>query len=147
LRLLSLRAHSRTELSRKLLRRGFEEGDVQGALERLGEVGYLDDLAFADGYVRRRSARVGPRALASELARRGVGREIASQALAGLSHQAQLMAAVKLIHRSLGRNEPATYKELLDRVGTRLLRRGFSEAIARKACQAVWRGTASTPDP
>jgi regulatory protein len=146
LRYLARRAHSRAELWRKLLRRGYEESDVEGALVRLGELGYLDDVAFAAGHVRRRSASLGPLALRAELAARGVQRDVANEAIAGLSPAAQLAAAIRLLYRQVGRKAPASYKELLDSAGTKLLRRGFAPPIAREACRAVWHGTSSTPE-
>ena len=113
---------------------------------RLAELGYLDDAGFADGYVRRRSARLGPLALSAELAARGVDRDLARQAVSGLSPEAQLASATRLAAREAARKRPAGYKELLDSAGAKLLRRGFSPGIAREACRAVWRGTAGSPD-
>ena len=110
-------------------------------MARLADLGYLDDSEFAEGHVRRRSARLGPLALSAELAARGVDREVARQAVGGLSREAQLTAAMRLVAREAGRRLPAGYKELLDSAGARLLRRGFSAAIAREACRAVWLGT------
>jgi regulatory protein len=108
---------------------------------RVTELGYMDDARFAAGHVRRRSATRGPLALAAELAARGVDREVAREAVAGLSEEDQLAAAVRLVTRQAGRTPPAGYKELLDSAGARLLRRGFSPALAREACRVVWRGT------
>jgi regulatory protein len=147
LRLLAVRSHSRHELRRKLGRRGYTVEDVDRAVARLVELGYLDDASFAAGHVRRRSASLGPLALAAELAARGVDREVATQAVAGLSPAAQLAAAVHLVARQGGRKGAASYKELLDSAGTKLLRRGFSPAIAREACRAVWQGTLDTSEP
>lgn len=144
LRLLGRRAHSRQELWRKLLRRGYQEDEVHGALVRLAELGYVNDAAFADGHIRRRSRSLGPLALSAELSARGVARETADRAVAGLTPAAQLAAAVGLAQRLAGRKVAASYRELLDSVGPKLLRRGFSMGIAREACRAVWTGTAET---
>jgi regulatory protein len=146
-RLLARRAHSRVELRRKLTRRGYDEDDVAAAMRRLGELGYLDDAAFAAGHVRRRSASRGPLALSAELAARGVDRRVAGGALAAFDRQAQLAAATRLAARLAGRNRPAGYRELLDSVGAKLLRRGFPETVAREACRAIWAGTENRPGP
>lgn len=134
------------ELRRKLGRRGYDETEVDAAVARLVELGYLDDRAFAESHVRRRSGSRGPLALAAELAARGVNREITGRALAGISPETQLSAAVDLVRRA-ARKRPAGYKELLDSAGTKLLRRGFSPTVAREACRVVWRGTDSDLDP
>lgn len=146
LRLLTRRAHSRVELRRKLARRGYEEDEINGALRRLAELGYMDDAAFAASHVRRRSASRGPLALAAELAARGVDRHTVGAAVRAFDRPAQVAAATRLAERLCARIRPAGYNELLDSVGTRLLRRGFSPAVAREACRAAWLGTASTPD-
>ena len=141
MRLLARRAHSRAELRRKLGRRGYDEGEVEGVIVRLARQGYVDDAAFAAGHVRRRSASRGPLAIASELAARGVDRAAADAALQGLDRPSQLAAATHLAERMCGRRRPAGYRELLDSVGAKLVRRGFSVGVAREACRAVWTGT------
>jgi SOS response regulatory protein OraA/RecX len=128
----------------KLGRRGYTELDVESAVTRLVELGYLDDRVFADGHVRRRSASLGPLALAAELAARGVDRAAADEALSGLGADAQLAAASRLVERLAGRRSFAGYRELLDSIGPKLVRRGFSPGIVRAACRGVWEGTAST---
>jgi regulatory protein len=147
LRLLGMRAHSRVELRRKLGRRGYDQGDVDGALSRLSELGYLDDASFATGHVRRRSTTRGPLALSAELSARGVDRRVADAALDGFDRPAQVAAATILAGRLAGHSRPAGYRELLDTVGAKLLRRGFSITVAREACRAVWAGTAAASDP
>lgn len=110
-------------------------------MARLAGQGYLDDVAFAEGHVRRRSAKLGPFALGAELAARGVDRDVSRGAIAQLSREAQLAAAVRLVALQAARRRPAGYKELLDTAGARLLRRGFSLGLAREACRQVWLGT------
>jgi regulatory protein len=142
-----MRAHSRLELQRKLKRRGYGEDEVVGALGRMAEMGYLDDRKFAEGHVRRRSEGRGPLALAAELAARGVDRPAADAALGTFDRAAQVAAATTLARRLAGDRRPAGYRELLDSVGAKLLRRGFSMGVAQEACRAVWRGTDTTSGP
>ena len=132
-------------MRRKLGRRGFEPDDIERAVVRLVQQGYLDDVSFASGHVRRRSAVAGPLALAAELSRRGVERAVADQALDGFDRPAQVAAATRLAVRLAGHVQPAGYRELLDSVGAKLLRRGFPIGVAREACRAVWDGTGGTP--
>jgi len=141
LRLLGGRAHSRVEMQRKLARRGYTAEEVDVALTRLEELGYLDDLAFAEGLVRVRSASRGPRALSAELAKRGVGRAQADRALASYDEALQLASAMRSIVRSYGKREITDYRDMLDQVGSRLLRQGYSAVTVRAACRAVISGT------
>ncbi len=146
LRLLAARSHSRHEIRRKLGRRGYTEEDVAGAVARLVELGYLDDRVFAEGHVRRRSGSLGPLALSAELAARGVDRAAADEAMASLSGDAQLAAAIRLVERLGRRKSFPGYRELLDSVGPKLVRRGFSPGMVRAACRALWEGTVGTPE-
>jgi regulatory protein len=146
LNLLSRRAHSRAEIRRKLGRRGYGEEEVESTVTRLAELGYLDDRAFAEGHVRRRSSGLGRLALSAELAARGVDRAVADEALAGLDTEGQLASATRLAERVFGRKTFATYREMLNSIGPRLMRRGFSPGTVRSACQAVWDGTLGDPE-
>ena len=140
-RLLAGRPHSRGELSTKLLRRGYDPDEVESALGTLHELGYIDDASFAEGHARRRSAARGPRAIAAELAAKGVERALVQEAVSRIDREAQVLAAMRLVRRSAGGRRPASYEELLHTAGARLVRRGFSHAIAFAACQAVWAAT------
>lgn len=140
LRLLSRRTHSRVELRRKLSRRGHSADDIEMALSRLLELGYLDDRSFADGLVRRRGALRGPLALSAELAARGVDRALADAAVAGFDVDAQLASAIGLAERLYARKPASGYREMLDNIGTKLLRRGFSTTVVRAACRTVLSG-------
>ncbi|MGH7763086.1 MAG: regulatory protein RecX [Candidatus Dormibacteraceae bacterium] len=146
LRLLGRRAHSRSELRRKLGRRGYVEAEVDAAVARLDELGYLDDRTFAEGHVRRRQSGLGPRALSAELSARGVDRRVAASALAGFDAETQLASATVLAKRLYGRKADTGFREMLESVGPKLLRRGFSPGVARAACQAAWSGTAAQPE-
>jgi len=141
LRLLGGRAHSRVEMQRKLAQKGYTPDEIDAALVRLDELGYLNDLAFAEGLVRVRSASRGPRALSAELAKRGVGRAQADRALASYDEALQMASAMRIIERTYGKREITDYQEMLNRVGSRLLRQGFSVITVRAACRAVISGT------
>jgi regulatory protein len=146
LNLLSRRAHSRVEVRRKLGRRGYGEEEVDSAVLRLAELGYLDDRAFAEGHVRRRSSGLGRLALSAELAARGVDRAVADAALGGLDAEGQLASATRLAERLFARKTFTGFREMLNSVGPKLMRRGFSSGIVRSACQAVWNGTDNQPE-
>jgi regulatory protein len=134
LRLLGRRAHSRAELRQKLARRGYGPDEVTTALGRLDELGYLDDEAYARALVALRSGIRGRRLIAAELAQRGVDRETAREALAGLEPAEELAAARRLASRMRAVERGPLDRHTLDRIGSRLLRRGFSREVAVAAC-------------
>ncbi len=71
--LLSRREHSVEELRRKLLQRGLLEESVTEVVEGLQAQGYLDDLRFAESFVRfRRTKLWGRWRFLQELSARGV---------------------------------------------------------------------------
>jgi regulatory protein len=135
--LLARRAHSQSELRRKLRMKGYEPEAVQAAIIRLVELGYLDDQAFARGLVRRRGAMRGPLALYAELSAKGVDRAEAELAVGEFDPQAQLASATRLAERLCARKPPMGYRELLDGIGTKLIRRGFPATIVRAACRSL----------
>jgi regulatory protein len=144
--LLARRAHSKWELRRKLLMKGFGTEAVEATMARLAELGYLNDPAFANGLVRRRGALRGPLAISAELAARGVDRAEAAAAVAGFGPEAQVASATRLAERMSARNPGMSYREMLDSVGAKLIRRGFPVAVVTAACRSVLATAAHQPE-
>lgn len=83
-RFLEVRPRSEAEVRRRLRDAGYRADLVEGAVERLVTLGYLDDAAFARAWVesRDRAHPRGARALRDELRRKGVAAEDIERALA-----------------------------------------------------------------
>ncbi|MGI8929363.1 MAG: regulatory protein RecX [Candidatus Limnocylindrales bacterium] len=81
---LGVRPRSVAETRQRLLHLGYPEGLVGGVLERLIEMNYLGDVAFARAWVesRDRARPRGENALRRELAMKGVPREVVDRVLA-----------------------------------------------------------------
>ena len=135
-RMLAGRPHARQELARKLIRRGHDPEEVETAIARLAALGYLDDEAFARSLVERRAPSRGRLAVAAELAERGVDRDVAGAALAGLTDRAQLVAAARIARRVMAGRDSGL-EEVLRIAGPRLGRRGFSSQVIVAACREV----------
>jgi len=131
--ILAGRPHSAAELRLKLRRRGHDADEVESALTRLRELGYLDDAAFAQSLVGWRSRSRGRRAIASELAARGVPREVSAAVLAEVDPEAELAAAQALLARSL--RDRGDEREL-SRAVAKLRRRGFDADTIQSALRA-----------
>lgn len=144
--LLSRRAHSKWELRRKLRLKGYGTDAVDATIARLVELGYLDDRAFASGLVRRRGALRGPLALSAELAAKGVDRAEVEAAVGEYDAEAQLVSATRLAERLYAKKPGLGYREMLDGIGTKLLRRGFPSTIVRAACRQVLSGASQPPE-
>lgn len=122
--LLALRPHSGLELRRKLRRRGCPPEQVDSALDRVRELGYQSDAAFAESLVRARATSRGRVAMAADLAARGVDRALAGEALSSVTPEVELEAARRIAAR-MPALDPA-------RLGGRLQRRGFSGDTVRR---------------
>jgi regulatory protein len=83
LRLLALRGRSRAELRKKLAERDFSKSVIDRVLENLGELGYLDDEAFAVNRTRHLAVNrlYGNRKIEEQLREKGVTREAARAAI------------------------------------------------------------------
>ena len=83
LRFLEARQRSAAEVRRRLLTHGYRADLVESCLERLLDIGILDDEAFARTWVesRDRARPRGERALRSELVRKGIDRQLTDEVL------------------------------------------------------------------
>jgi regulatory protein len=137
LRQLAVRARSRAELATALGRRGVAEEVVERVLCRFGEVGLIDDRAFAESFVASRHGEQGlaRRALSVQLRRRGIDTETAEAALRVVDADAEETAARALVGRRLGATaglDPALRARKL--VGV-LARKGYPPELAYRV---VW---------
>lgn len=87
--MLSRRPRAVYEVLRRLRERGHNPSAAAKAVGRLEEAGVLDDLEFAEHFVRVRGPRgYGPSRLLRDLVARGVDRRLAERAIAvGLEHE------------------------------------------------------------
>jgi regulatory protein len=131
--LLALRPHFRAQLAGKLRARGYSEEEAGGALDRLTELGYLDDRKVARDFVASRLRRgpVGRRRLVAELARRGVASAVIEEAIdealagtdeSGTGRDADLAGAREAARRWAARSrsggeDPRALARHLDRLG------------------------------
>jgi regulatory protein len=138
LRLLAVRPRARRELESRLRQAGFETAEVSSELDRLEEVGLLDDGAFArelaDHHLTvRGSAR---RAVAGALASKGVSRETIDRTLAGLEQDESVRAlevATERARRLTSLRPEAAYGRLV----SFLARRGYDGSTSREAAKAA----------
>ncbi|MEX2158973.1 MAG: regulatory protein RecX [Dehalococcoidia bacterium] len=137
LRLLSHRPRSERELSQRLFRKGFSSRAVETTVDRMRELGYLDDAAFARFWAEARQAShpSSQRMLQIELRRRGIESETAQEATADVSDDEAALEAARRRVRSLAGLE---YQAFRERLGAFLTRRGFSYSVARRVIDECW---------
>ncbi len=137
LRLLSRAAQTRSGLTRKLRARGFSAQAAGAAVERMIELGYLNDRAFAESWARFRLSgrKEGWRSLYRGLVRNGIPRSLAEEVLSSVCTEEVELEGARNLVRGMAPKAAAS----------RLTSRGFrSRTIARilsEMRRAAWQGT------
>jgi regulatory protein len=128
--LLSRRAWTVAELTRRLIRRGAPPDVATAVVTDLGARGYVDDAAFARHFVETRTARgYGASRLSSDLRARGVAPALITAALSALDSGAQLDRARAVARRRLPALRRAAPERAAGRLRDHLLRRGFAPGV------------------
>jgi regulatory protein len=131
---LAARARSRAELRATLDRRGVEPSVAEGVLDRLTEVGLIDDRAFAAALVASAQGRrsMGRSALAHELRRRGVDDEVSGDVLEVVGADDEEASARALVARRLPAMGDLPVQVRVRRLTGQLARRGYSHELVTK---------------
>ena len=137
LNLLSYRARSAAEISRRLRQADFPPSAIKRALARLEKLGLIDDRAFARYWVENREEfrPRGQRMLRWELQRKGVADEIIDEVLAPLDETATASRLARKRASRLLHLDEATFRR---RLGAYLGRRGFAYSIISDVVREVW---------
>ena len=130
LRYLSMREHSRLELSRKLARHAEEGEDVNALLDFLEKNNWLSQERFSESLIHRRAHRFGNSRIVAELQSHGVNGEALQELKAGLS-DSETARACEVWQRKFGTvaTDPADRNKQM----RFLMQRGFSQKAVRAA--------------
>ena len=139
LRALTGTPKTRQQLADLLARKGVPDDAATAVLDRFGEVGLIDDAAFARMWVSSRQAGRGlaRRALQAELRAKGVDAEVAAEAVEVVDDDDERAAARQLVERrfrSMQRLDRATASRRL--VGM-LARKGYGGGLAGAVVREV----------
>jgi len=143
--MLEARARGADELKRLLLRKGEPATEVDAALERLAQAGLLDDASYARQLARTKALGAGQsgRRIQQELTRRGVAREVSSQAIAevfeeeGVDEMAAMERVARKKLRTLAKLDLPTQKR---RLYAFLARRGYDSDDISAALRRILEG-------
>lgn len=135
LSLLSYRARARGELREKLLRAGYAERTVSEVVERLEELGYLDDEEFARELVRSEARKqYGSRRVFADLRRAGVDEEIAREAVEEeFAGRSEYETALKIARQRYNTGDDSGAQAR--RVYGFLMRRGYSAGVCAEVAR------------
>lgn len=138
LRQLTVRARTRTELARALAKRKVPTEVAQTVLDRLTEVGLIDDAMFARDWLESGSRRnKSRRALAVELSEKGVARDIIDQALAELESDTDHLVALAFAERKARSLRGLDHQVAYRRLAGALARRGFAASVVAEVVREV----------
>ena len=126
-RYLGGRPHTVAEIHRHLRSKKFEADTIDRAIDRLRAQRYVDDEAFARWWVeqRERFKPRGDRALRTELAQKGVARDVVDVVLGERAPDADVEQARRALSRPLTRWADMPVAEKRRKIHTYLAARGF----------------------
>ncbi|HET7397944.1 MAG TPA: regulatory protein RecX [Intrasporangium sp.] len=132
LRQLTVAPRSRAQLEKKLRDRGCPDDVAGRVLDRMTEVGLVDDEAYAELLVRSRHSSRGlsRRALAQELRKQGIDKELADGALEQVGAAQERARAEELVARRLRTMHGLDADVQARRLAGMLARKGYSGDVA-----------------
>lgn len=146
LRRLTAAPRSRADLAGHLATRGVPDDVAAEVLDRFEEVGLVNDADYAELLVRSRQQTRGlsKRAIAAELHRKGIDRELAQQALDAVTPESEEQAARRIAARKapslVGLPDDVAMRRLIGLLG----RRGYSGSIAISVARDTLRDARAT---
>jgi regulatory protein len=132
LRLLTVRARTRAELGEALAARGVPEPASSTVLDRLADIGLVDDRAFAGDYVRSRQRDRGLaiREISRQLRDKGVDETVITAAVAEVSGAEEAEVARQLVARKLRSMTRLAPEVKTRRLVGMLARKGYPPSMA-----------------
>jgi regulatory protein len=146
LKLLGLRNHSRNELERKLLKKGFAPESIEPILEKLTKQGVLDDRIFGIELIRSRSRRKpsGKMKIRTELRKKGVSETIIADLLKEYDSAAHCLRAAE---KKIGSLHEATETERKRKLEVFLYNRGFEWQEIQSVLKRLFLSVTDFDDP
>ena len=145
LKQLAMAPRSRAELFKKLAERGCAAEVAVSVLDRMTQVGLIDDQAYAQMFVRSRQAARGlaKGALARELRAKGIESHLVDEVLASISDEDEHDRARALVDKKLRAMHGLGIEVQTRRLAAMLARKGYS---ARVTYAAIREAVAEAPE-
>ena len=139
LKLLNYRSRSKKEMCERLEKKGFDSGQINGAIKFLEDTGLLKDSVVAQELFRNASERkyLGRKGIEMFLNKRGIDRELIRDTLSSHTWEMEKEAALKLLQKKLKTLKKYSGNVVRRRLWGMLQRRGFSADIINKTVQSI----------
>lgn len=128
---LSYRMRSVEEMNTYLQRKEVDPNWIEQIIVTLMEEKLLDDMVFANAYVRDRMHQTskGPRLIEKELIDKGISIQTAKQATKQYSPEAQFEKALKWLEKERNKKTRHSVKKQEDQLRMKLMKKGFEQEV------------------
>lgn len=108
-------------------------------VEKLKELGLIDDLTFGESYVRTnmRLSDKGPKKLAQQMQQKGLSPEVIEQSLSQYPFDEQVENARQTAEKTYEKNRAKSQKDLLRNIQQKLMTKGFTNDVIQEAMQTL----------
>lgn len=132
---VSYQLRSEFEMLQYLKKKEIANHDRKKIVERLKELNLIDDLVFAESYIRTqmRLGDKGPFHLSQQLKKKGIPEAFILKALELYTEEDQNDVALRTAEKSLKKNSNRSHREALNRVRTHLMQKGFGSEVIQFA--------------
>jgi recX family len=139
LRQLDVRARSRHELESAITSRGFSTETADKVIERLVELGLVDDLAFARAFARGRFEAGGKTgsALKMDLSRKGLSSQIIAQVLSEIDVEEEYSRACALAEKKIRSLTMRDRQVIRRRIFSMLARKGYPPHVCIRVIEEL----------
>ncbi|MHC5267609.1 recombination regulator RecX [Enterococcus sp. LJL98] len=132
---VSYQLRSELEMLQYLKKKDVSSPDRKKIIERLKELKLIDDLVYAESYIRTqmRLGDKGPFYLSQQLKKKGIAENIIGTAIDLYTDEAQREVAVKTAEKNWKKNQNRSHREGLSRVRSHLIQKGFHQEVIQFA--------------
>ena len=139
LRYVARQLRTEKEVKQKLLKEEISEETIIEAIERLKEMGYLNDGFYAEAFTNTTKAvsRKGPKVVEMELKKKGVTTEKIDAALDSYSLDEQVSNALEIAQKYINRQNAVSEKIARQKVHVFLMQNGFGSEVIQLVTQEL----------
>ena len=132
---LSIKARTAREMELYLDSKQYGEYEVYQVVERLKELGYINDEKYCEDFISSRlnTKAVSKRKLREQLYTHGIDKETIENAIANVPDETELENAKAVAQRFMEQFEELDEKQKTQRIIKRLMSRGYSYSVIRQS--------------
>ncbi|MGY3723878.1 regulatory protein [Granulicatella balaenopterae] len=139
IRFLARQLRTEKEVQKKLLKAEIGEETIAQVIERLKEMGYLNDGFYAEAFTNTTKAvsRKGPKVVAMELKKKGVKNEKIEAALDEYSIEEQVSNALEIAQKYINRQMGVSEKVAKQKAHVFLMQKGYGSEVIQLVMQEL----------